>query len=171
MRPARGAPEDVPGRRARYLLGLAGVVLGAYGVWLLIGRPDDLLAVAVWFGGGVIAHDVVLAPLVIGACAVGAAALPAVVRRVATIWLIVFGTVTVLAVPVLGRFGARADNPTLLDRQYLLGWLAIGVVTMAGSVLAGSVLAGIGGAGHEQETVMRETGDHEAGITETEPDR
>ena len=42
-------------------------------------------------------------------------------------------TVTLATVPVLGRFGALPDNPTLLDRPYLAGW----------SVLAGLVAAGV----------------------------
>jgi hypothetical protein len=42
----------------------------------------------------------------------------------------VLGTVTVVAVPLLGRFGARADNPTLLDRNYLLGWLVLATLTV-----------------------------------------
>ena len=36
--------------------------------------------------------------------------------------LVVLVPVTLLAIPVLGRFGARADRPTLLDRDYWLGW-------------------------------------------------
>jgi hypothetical protein len=51
---------------------------------------------------------------------------------------VVLGTVTLSAVPVLGRFGARADNPTLLDRHYLLGWLVFAV--LVGVVTAASVL-------------------------------
>ncbi|MGY2874256.1 hypothetical protein ACVW00_001446 [Marmoricola sp. URHA0025 HA25] len=51
---------------------------------------------------------------------------------------VVLGTVTLVAIPVLGRFGARADNPTLLDRNYLLGWLVVATLTV---VLVGAALA------------------------------
>ena len=48
---------------------------------------------------------------------------PRSVRAPAAVALVVLGSVTLLAVPVLGRFGARPDNPTLLDRDYSAGWL------------------------------------------------
>jgi hypothetical protein len=50
--------------------------------------------------------------------------------------LVVLGSVTLLAVPVLGRFGARPDNPTLLDRNYAAGWVVLAAATAAGVVLA-----------------------------------
>ncbi len=42
-----------------------------------------------------------------------------------------FGGVTLTAVPVLGRFGARADNPTRLNRHYVGGWVAFTVLITA----------------------------------------
>ncbi len=42
------------------------------------------------------------------------------------------GPLTLLALPVLGRFGVRPDNPTLLDRHYWSGWIAVVVVVCAG---------------------------------------
>ena len=36
---------------------------------------------------------------------------------------VVLGSLTLLAIPVLGRFGERPDNATLLDRNYTVGWL------------------------------------------------
>ena len=45
--------------------------------------------------------------------------------------------VTIAAVPMLGRFGARSDNATLLDRNYLVGWLVLAAVT---TVVSGAVL-------------------------------
>ena len=54
----------------------------------------------------------------------------------ALVGLVVLGTTTLFAVPVLGRFGARTDNPTLLDRDYTAGWL----------VLAGIIAAAVVGA-------------------------
>ena len=34
------------------------------------------------------------------------------------------------AIPVLGRFGARHDNPTLLDRNYVAGWALVAGLTL-----------------------------------------
>jgi hypothetical protein len=44
--------------------------------------------------------------------------------------LVVLGTVTLMAVPVLGGWGANADNPTILDRNYPVGWLVVAGATM-----------------------------------------
>jgi hypothetical protein len=48
---------------------------------------------------------------------------------------IVLATVTVTAVPVLGGWGRRPDNPTLLDRDYVLGWAAFACVVLAGMIV------------------------------------
>ena len=45
--------------------------------------------------------------------------------------MVVLGPLTLIAVPVLGRFGAKADNPTLLDRPYWLGYaVVVGLVLL-----------------------------------------
>jgi hypothetical protein len=54
--------------------------------------------------------------------------------------LLVLGSLTIMAIPVLGRFGARPDNPTLLDRNYTAGWLVVAGLTLV-AVLAGMVSA------------------------------
>jgi hypothetical protein len=41
---------------------------------------------------------------------------------------------------VLGRFGALDDNPTLLDRPYLVTWLVGCAVTVLLVAVAGAVL-------------------------------
>ena len=40
---------------------------------------------------------------------------------------------------MLGRFGARPDNPTLLDRDYLVGWLVLAGVVLLVTVVASLV--------------------------------
>ena len=45
--------------------------------------------------------------------------------------LVVLGTLTLMAVPVLGGWGANADNPTILDRDYAAGWLVLAAVILA----------------------------------------
>ncbi len=49
---------------------------------------------------------------------------------------VVLGSATLLAIPVLGRFGERPDNPTLLDRNYTAGWLVLAAL-VAGGVAIG----------------------------------
>ncbi|WP_395691409.1 hypothetical protein [Nocardioides sp.] len=123
----------------RWVLGAAGVLLVLYGGWLLVSREDDLLGVAVWLAAGVLLHDAVLAgvTIVLGALAVRLAPEPA--RAPLVVGLVVLGTATLLAVPVLGRFGARADNPTLLDRDYTAGWLVLAALTAVAVVGAALV--------------------------------
>lgn len=109
----------------RRLIGLFGIAAMGWGALRLLatGWPN-ILAALVWMGGAVVAHDGILgmALVVIGVAVARVA--PARVRAPVTAGLVVLGTVTVTAIPVLGRFGAHADNPTLLDRNYVVGWLA-----------------------------------------------
>lgn len=122
------------------LVGL-GLAVGVYGGWLLLDLGwDNLVATLVWAAAGVLAHDGLIGPaLVVGALVV-ARAVPPRVRAPITAGLIVLGTVTMTAVPVLGRFGERPDNPTLLDRNYAAGWavfaLLVVVVTAAAALRA-----------------------------------
>ncbi|MFC6344016.1 hypothetical protein ACFP8W_18700, partial [Nocardioides hankookensis] len=74
--------------------------------------------------------------------------LPRAVRGPAVVGLVVLGSVTLLAVPVLGRFGARPDNATLLDRHYTAGWLVLAAVVLVAVVVA-SVLRSRRGDGDE----------------------
>ncbi len=117
----------------------AGALAGLYGVVLLLGRgPDNLVATVVWLGGGVVLHDAVLAPLTIGVALLGVRLLPAAARPWSAAVGIVVGTLTIVAIPVLGRFGARADNPSLLPRDYVGGWLlVVALVVLAVGALAG----------------------------------
>jgi hypothetical protein len=116
-----------------------GASLAAYGTWLALSRQDaeQLVEIAVWLGAGVVLHDLVVAGLVVGGVAVGRRVLPVPWRAPATLALVVWGGVTVMAIPVLGRFGARPDNPTLLDRPYLGTWVALTVLTVVVVAITG----------------------------------
>ncbi len=121
--------------KARAALGVLGVALAAYGGWLLLDESlGDLVGTAVWLGAGVVLHDFVLVPLTLGLCWLGMRVLPLRLRGPAAAGLLVLGALTLMAVPVLGGWGANADNPTILDRNYAVGWLVV-----AASVLVGGV--------------------------------
>lgn len=128
---------------SRWLIGGLGVVLGAYGAWLALTRQDagQLGEIAVWLAAGVVLHDVVVAGVVLAGVALGRRVLPGPWQAPATLGLVVWGGVTLMAVPVLGRFGARADNPTLLDRPYLASWAALTVAAVLVVAVAGLVRA------------------------------
>ena len=104
--------------RTRLLVAGSGAALALYGVLLLMVRQDagQWLEIGLWLGAGVVAHDVVLSALVVATSLVGSRLLPSPWRAPAAVALDVGGTVTVVAVPVLIRAGARADNTTLLER-------------------------------------------------------
>ena len=117
--------------RTRLLLGALGVAVAAYGGWLLLQEDlSDLVDTAVWLAGGVVLHDFVLVPLTLLLGLALVRLLPANLRAPVAGGLVVLGTVTLMAVPVLGGWGANADNPTILDRNYPVGWLVVAGVTM-----------------------------------------
>ena len=82
-------------------------------------------------------HDVVLAPVVLVVVAVGARVVPPGFRAAAVAGLVVLGTATIVAIPVLGGFGERPDNASLLNRHYWVGWLVLAALVVAVVVAAG----------------------------------
>jgi hypothetical protein len=127
--------------RTRVALGALGVLIGLYGGWLVLSRGHDLVNLVLWLAGGVVLHDGVLALVVLALGTVAVRVLPRSARAPAVVGFVVLGSVTLLAVPVLGRFGARPDNPSLLDRNYTVGWLLL-----AGLVLVCVVAASLVGS-------------------------
>ncbi len=123
----------------RWLLGGLGVATGLYGAWLLLTlqETDQLASVARWLVAGVLLHDVVLAGLVLLVGFAVTRVVPAAARAPVTVAAVVFAPTTLLAVPVLGRFGAKADNPTLLDRDYAAGWLVLTAVVLVVAAVGG----------------------------------
>jgi hypothetical protein len=127
--------------RSRMAVTGLGVLIAGYGAWLLLSRGRDHLDIAIWLGAGVLLHDGLIALAALAAGVVVLRFAPTRVRGPLAAGLIVLSTVTVAAIPVLGRFGERADNPTLLPRDYTLGWLvfalavllAVAVGTLVGS--------------------------------------
>jgi hypothetical protein len=112
--------------KARILLGALGVATAAYGAWLLLQEDlADLVNAVVWLAAGVVLHDFVLVPLTLAVGWLVIRHVPHGRRSAVLAGLVVLGTLTVTAVPVLGRFGERADNPTILDRDYAAGWLVV----------------------------------------------
>jgi hypothetical protein len=116
----------------------AGIAIAAYGCWRLLELgTHNLVATGTWLVGGVVLHDAVLAPLTIAAAWVAARFLS---RRRRAAWVVasvLLAPVTILSIPVLGRFGARPSEPSLLNRPYWLGWCAmvalVGVAILVGT--------------------------------------
>jgi MFS family permease len=127
--------------RTRLVLGAVGVAMGAFGALRLLQLDlEDLLDAVLWLAGGVLLHDVVVAPLTIAVTLLATRVVPSRARTAVVVGVVVLATVTVTAIPVLGGWGVRADNPTLLDRDYTAGWLVLAGLVVLGVVL-GLVLA------------------------------
>jgi hypothetical protein len=131
----------------RIAIAVVGVVLGAYGAWLLFSRQDldQLVSAAVWLVVGVVLHDAVLAVVTLLLAAVVLRLLPGPARAPAVVAFVVLGSLTLLAVPVLGRFGARPDNATLLDRDYTTAWSVLAALTVVAVAVASVLRSRAGG--------------------------
>ena len=122
----------------RALMGLIGVASIGWGFWLL---SDDGLerwrSQAIWVAGGVLAHDAVIAPLVvIGGVAAARVWRRPQTRRAIAVGFIVWATVSVAVANVLLPVGGRPDNPSLMNRPYVLSWIAFTVVIITVTTLA-----------------------------------
>ena len=124
-------------RALRLGLGATGVVLILVGVvFLSDDGVGDLVGVGAWLVGGVVAHDAVIAPLVVVVGVLGVPRLPPAFRAPAVVGLVVLMTVTLCAVPVIGRFGAKADDHGLLNRPYVALWLVFAALVVVAVVIA-----------------------------------
>jgi hypothetical protein len=113
----------------RVAIGSLGVLGGLYGAYLVLSRGHDLLNLVFWLAGGVVLHDAVLSMSVIAIGALVFKVVPDIAKAPVTVGFVVLGSLTLLAIPVLGKFGERSDNVTLLDRNYLVGWLVVAGLT------------------------------------------
>jgi hypothetical protein len=123
--------------RFRLVLGAVGVAMGAFGLLRFLQHDfGDSVNAVLWLVGGVVVHDGIIAPLTLGLTLLGTRLLPRRARVVTGMGLVVLLTVTATAIPVLGSWGARPDNPTLLDRHYIVGWCAFAAVVLLGSLVS-----------------------------------
>jgi hypothetical protein len=126
-------------RTVRAVALVAGVLAAAYGVRLLLGLGwANTRSTLVWLVGGVVLHDGVFAPLVIVVALVAVRLVPRDRLAPWVVGLVILVPVTLLGIPELGRFGARSDRPTLLDRPYWLGWSVMVTLVVVG-VIVGTV--------------------------------
>jgi hypothetical protein len=99
--------------RTRLLLGGLGTLVGLYGAYLVLTRQDtdQLVSAAVWLAAGVVLHDAVLAPVVLGVVYVGSRLVPALLDRDYTAgWLVLAGLV-VLAAGAATLVRSRRQQP------------------------------------------------------------
>ena len=121
------------------LVGWTVILAGVVGA-LVDARLTHPRSMAIWLIGCLVAHDFVLAPVVF---MIGKAT-----RRVASgagrglvhATLFLYGVLFLVSIPVLGRFGQRPDNDTLLPRDYSVGlFVALAVVWITTTIVFVSV--------------------------------
>lgn len=115
----------------RSITGAVGLALMGTGVALLVG-DGDLPGVLAWLAGVVLLHDLVVMPVVL---AVGFLLVRGRFRGPVRGALVVAGSLTAIASPVLLRTGTPA-NSSVLPLPYLRNWLAaLGMVAVVTAVL------------------------------------
>jgi hypothetical protein len=104
----------------RIVLAVAGIALGAFGVFRLVTEiaPHSLLILAVWLVAALIIHDALLAPSVVGVGWLLRRFVPDRGRRYLQIALIMIALVTVIAVPMIFLRGSQPVVKALLLRNY-----------------------------------------------------
>jgi len=121
----------------RIPLALAGVAAAGWGLWLLHDDgPDRWRSQLFWFLGGVVAHDAVLAPLVVLAGVGASRVLRPRYRAPVAAGFVVWATVSVAVANVVLPVGGRLDNASLMNRPYFVAWLVFTASVVAVVALA-----------------------------------
>jgi hypothetical protein len=118
---------------ARIVFAVAGLGLLLYGGYSLLTHvpPALLVWLVVWLVAVLLAHDLVLAPGVVGLGWVIGERVPAGGRRYLQAGLVVTAMVTVIALPLMLRQGSRPPAKAMLLQNYALNWLLL-VLAIAG---------------------------------------
>ncbi|MEU2078473.1 hypothetical protein [Streptomyces sp. NPDC013489] len=117
----------------RYGVGGLGIALIGIGAWRVAAQADPV-GVVVWLAGAVVLHDGLIAPLVL---AVGLLLVGRAERGVLRGALIVAGSLTLVALPLLVRPGAP-PNPSALPLPY--GRNLVIVLGVVATVVAAAIL-------------------------------
>jgi len=105
-----------PSGLAFWLCAAVGLAIIGFGVGGLVTHIEGP-ALTSWlkvFGGGLIVHDALFAPLVVVGSVLLVRVVPASVRAPAQAALIVSCALVAVAIPVVGGYGRLANNPSLL---------------------------------------------------------
>ena len=114
----------------RVFLVVIGVVVGAYGVLLVMENSTEvIIRIVVWTLIGVLLHDAVFAPVCLALGFAGRRLLPSKWWTPVLVAALLTVVLVLLAIPVYSKPGLHLDNLTVLDRDYQAGfWIALAVV-------------------------------------------
>ena len=122
--------------RARVLLGAAGAAVLAYGVFGLVSSSGGIpLHALLWLVGSVLAHALVLAPLVVATGWALSRLLPPQARATVQGGLVAGAVVVLVALPAVLRQDAPGDNSSLLPLDYRANLVRVLLVVAAGTAL------------------------------------
>lgn len=119
-------------------MGAAGVAAMAWGAWGLLlapHHPSHRLKVLIEVGAAAVIHDGLLAPLALAVAWLLVRVVGPRRSKPVLAGLGLLAAIALASIPVLGRFGAKADNPSALPRDYPRGLLLIAVVTVVVTTL------------------------------------
>lgn len=109
----------------RSLLVAGGLAAALFGVVHLLDRPKpEIVSAALWFLIPPVLSDLVVLPAIAIGGWVLTRTLAPWARLPVQVASVLVGALLAVAAPFLGRPGLRPDNPTLLDRNYVAGYLA-----------------------------------------------
>ncbi len=130
--------------RAFWPMAFAGTALSVFGLAGLLRdeRVGDSMSWLTYFVGGLLAHDVVWAPLVVVGSVVLVRVVPRSVLPVLQGALIVTATVLLVAYPVVWGDGRLANNPSILPLDYPrnLAVVLVGVWAVAAALIVRAAL-------------------------------
>jgi len=124
-------------RKLGYALGLPFVALGVY---LVLGAAPwpALRSVAVWFGGGIVLHDAVIAPIAVLIGVVVLRVVPPAARAPVQAALVISGCLAIATFPLVWGQGVDPSVPSQLPLPYgrnllvvlALVWLVAGLLAL-----------------------------------------
>jgi hypothetical protein len=125
-----------------FRIGVAlGWALTAYGIWVVIAhaREADPWSMALFLFGGLLVHDLAVAPATIGVASLLRSRLPASVRGAAAGAAMTSVLAVAVVVPAaIGRGSKLAGNPTIVPRD---PWASAAIVVACTWVVAAAVVA------------------------------
>ena len=124
----------------RIVLAVAGIALGAFGVFRLVNEiaPHSLLILTVWLVAALVIHDALLGPSVVGVGWLLRRFAPDRGRRYLQIALIMIALVTAIAVPMIFLRGSQPAVKALLLRNYGANLIMIiGIIAVLSLILYG----------------------------------
>ena len=127
-------------RSFRWTLGAAGVAAMIWAAYLALtgGSATNPVGIATWLVAGLVLHDAVLAPVVLGIGWLVSRVLPMWLRAPVQVGALVAGVVGLASIPLVLGLGRRPDNPSADPLDYPRNLLI--VVTAIVVVCAGWAL-------------------------------